>query len=52
LQAAAEHRAIDRKEMDTMRKMLIAALAGALVALSVGVLTGAGAVSGPGSDDD
>jgi hypothetical protein len=31
-----------------MRKMLIAALAGALVALAVGVLTGAGAV---GSDD-
>ena len=32
-----------------MRKMLIAALAGALVALSVGVLTGAGAV---GTDDE
>ncbi len=32
-----------------MRRMLIAALAGALVALAVGVLTGAGAV---GTDDD
>ena len=32
-----------------MRKMLIAALAGALVALAVGVLTGAGAV---GTDDE
>jgi hypothetical protein len=49
LPVGAEYGAINQKEMDSMRKMVIAALAGALLATAVGVLSGAGAV---GSSDD